>query len=666
MRLTMTIRTVLRVAAALAACLALAALAATVVVPALVPAEKLAAAFEAHLTRIAGAPVKVAGPAKLVMLPRPVFRLETVTVGEADRTPLLTAEAVDGRISVISALLGRVAFEDVTLVRPRANLERPTDGRPNWEPARTALLALLGGRTKLPTDAGGDLANIGTVRVIGGEAVLALVPGKPAERLTDIALTFAWPTPASPANLDSTFLWRHQSVTANLEIANPAAYIAGRKTAADLSLETPSGLFKLAGTVSGVIAPTRFEGQLTAETSSLRRTLRWLGLDIAEGGGFRAMTMQADTIITGPLWTLTSVNLALDGNVAEGSLAVRLDRPKPMLQGTLDAGKLDITPYVADYALVRSGETDWSRHPLDLSDIASFDLDLRISADKVTMPQAALGETAAAIAIRGGRLTIGLAETQAYGGTIKGTLSFAETANGVNIRSQIALAKVDLDRSLKELFGLGRIAGNGDLTLQMETTGRTIADMARSLDGALTLVAVNGTVAGIDVEQLMRRLDKRPLSGLGDIRGGRTAFESLSAHVKIAAGLARTEDFVLAAKDLRIALQGTASVPSREFDLRGSAVLKMAPGAPGKPESVFDLPFLVAGAWESPLVLPDAQALITRSNAAQPLVEATRDRITREAIQSLIEQFKLRQRADDPAAVPGTAYAPVPAAPPMR
>jgi len=53
----------------------------------------------------------------------------------------------------------------------------------------------------------------------------------------------------------------------------------------------------------------------------------------------------------------------------------------------------------------------------------------------------------------------------------------------------------------------------------------------------------------------------------------------------------------------------------------------------------FELPFVVQGPWDDPIMLPDAESLIRRSGAAAPLLDAVRDRKTRDAVRSAIERL---------------------------
>ena len=72
----------------------------------------------------------------------------------------------------------------------------------------------------------------------------------------------------------------------------------------------------------------------------------------------------------------------------------------------------------------------------------------------------------------------------------------------------------------------------------------------------------------------------------------------------------------------------------------------------------FDLPFVVQGPWDDPLVFPDPESLIRRSPGAAPLLDAVRDRKTRDAVRSVIERFTgggVRPAAPAPAAADGSA-----------
>ena len=66
-------------------------------------------------------------------------------------------------------------------------------------------------------------------------------------------------------------------------------------------------------------------------------------------------------------------------------------------------------------------------------------------------------------------VTVG--EAQAYGGVIKGSLALANFDQGVDVKSQLQFTDVDLESCLGQLFGLRRLEGKGNMSLNVEGTG---------------------------------------------------------------------------------------------------------------------------------------------------------------------------------------------------
>ena len=277
----------------------------------------------------------------------------------------------------------------------------------------------------------------------------------------------------------------------------------------------------------------------------------------------------------------------------------------------------------------------------------------------MTVATAKLGRTGVAANLRDGRLTVAIGEAQAFGGSLKGAVILAKSAEGANVRSQLQFADVDLEACLGELFGLRRLEGKGNLSLSVEGFGDSVHALTRTLSGTANLTARQGAITGFNVEQLLKRLEQRPLSIAADFRRGRTPFESLNVTLRIVDGIASVEDVKLEGGAVRLAVAGSASIPMRDLDLRGTAALIAAKDA----EPVFELPFVVQGRWDDPIMLPDAQSLIRRSGAAAPLLDAVRDRRALDAARAAIERLNRDGMAPAAASSEPVAAPPAPAKP---
>jgi len=286
--------------------------------------------------------------------------------------------------------------------------------------------------------------------------------------------------------------------------------------------------------------------------------------------------------------------------------------------------------------VLRTRERDWNRGTIGIDGFADFDLDLRLSAARVIVATARLGRTGVAANLRDGRLALTIGEAQAFGGALKGSVVLAKAQDGINVKSQLQFSDVDLEACLGELFGLRRLEGKGTLALALEASGDSVLALTQTMAGTANLSGRQGAITGFNVEQLLKRLEQRPLSIAADFRRGRTPFEKLNVTLRIAEGTATIEDVLLEGGAIRLALGGSASIPLRDLDLKGTAAL-VAASADDPP--VFELPFVVQGRWDDPIMLPDAQSLIRRSGAAAPLLDAVRDRKARDAVRSVIERL---------------------------
>jgi AsmA protein len=561
----------------------------------------------------------------------------------------LSAERLTAHLNFLSLLVGRIDVSEIVLVRPQIVVNIDADGHSNW-----SGLAETFSRTMKPARAGeDDGVSFSEIRISGGTVLLQDQSRGRAESLEHVDLSLAWPSISRSVGATGSFHWRGEKLDASVSMNDLSALIAGGRSGIKLRLAGKPLKFAFDGNVSR--SPTlKVEGNLSADSTSLRDALRWADQQLPPGGGLGRFALKAHTQIVGETVALTNVNVELDGNAAEGVLTLTRDA-NPIIQGTLAADALDLTPYVSAIRVLSATERGWNRTPIDLDGLKAFTLDLRLSAGTIMIAGNKIGRTAIAASLRNGRFGVTIGEAQAFGGVLKGTIALADTDPGADFNAQMQFTDVDLDACFNALFGVRRLEGRGNVALTLQGSGVDVLELTRKTSGSATLLASKGAVSGLDVEQLLRRLERRPLSGGGEFRTGRTPFDKLLVNIKIAQGTASIEDVRLEGSAIRLALAGSASLPERDLDLKGVASLLPAAGKDGA--SAFDLPFVVRGHWEDPVMLPDVQSLIRRSGAAAPLLDAVRDRRGRDAIRSAIDQLTRGSETAKPAEPPPPAAA---------
>ncbi|HSL80189.1 MAG TPA: AsmA family protein, partial [Pseudolabrys sp.] len=531
------------------------------------------------------------GKASVSLFPTGSVSFDDVILGDA-KQPALVAERLTARLRFFPLLIGRVEIADVTLDRPKISVEVNPNGQSNWSGLIEALTR--------SQSAAQRLAAFSEMRIEGGTIAIRDEARKITETLSGVEFSLAWPSISKSFGATGRFIWRDAPMDASLTLADFPSMLAGNRSGVKLRVSGTPMKAAFEGAIS--LKPTlKIEGTLAADAVSLRNALVWAGQKPPPGGGFGRFAIKARTNVVAGTISLSSVNVELDGNAAEGVLTFAADG-RQTLQGTLAADTLDLTPYVSTVRLLTTNERSWSSGRITLEGLASLDVDLRLSAANVVVSNAKIGRTAIAANLRGGHLVVTIGEAQAYGGVIKGSLALAEFDQGVEVKSQLQFTDVDLETCLGQLFGLRRLEGKGSMSLNVEGTGNSVLAVTRTLSGTATLSGTNGALAGLNVEQLLRRLERRPLSGGGEFRTGRTPYEKIAIALKIAKGTVTVDDVTIDGASVKLTLAGTASIPERELDLKGTASL-VAPPRPGA--TPFDLPFIVQGSWDDPIMLPD-------------------------------------------------------------
>ncbi|MGX1104442.1 MULTISPECIES: AsmA family protein [Bradyrhizobium] len=604
--------------------------------------DALQRAVEAQIRAVTGLELVVNGPIDVSVFPGSYVSFHNVGLKGADTIgPALQVDVLTANLRLLPLLLRRFEIADVMMLRPHIHVVRDGAGESNWTPFVETI-------AKAMTPGAENQVSFSEIRIQDGELNYQDGTNNISEQLGDIDLSLAWPSISRSFAATGQFDWRGERVDGSISASDFVALLSGDRSGLKARLASAPLKVAFDGTVANRTS-LMMEGVATMDSPSLRNALRWMGqAPPGGGGGFGRFALKARANVVGGSVALTNVNVELDGNVAEGVMTYA-NNGRQTLQATLAAGNLDFTPYISTFRLLASGQRDWNRQLFDLSSLSSTDLDMRLSAAKVTVGPSKLGRTAFGANLRGGALALSVGEAQMYGGIAKGSFAIARSDAVADVRAQFQFTDVDLQACASELFGINKLSGRGNLNVSLTASGSSPFGLASSLDGTATLNGHDGAIAGFNVEQLLKRLEKRPLSGGGNFRSGSTPYDNLSISVKFADGVATADDIHVESPTAKIALTGTASVPSREYDLKGVASLTSASaGGNG-----FDLPFVIQGPWDDPLIFPDPESLIRRSPASAPLLDAVKDRKTRDAVRSVIERFT--GGAARPAAAPDAA-----------
>ncbi|MEX0841084.1 MAG: AsmA family protein, partial [Xanthobacteraceae bacterium] len=579
-----------RLGIALAAALAL-GIGALAAMSWLISPETAREAVKSEIRAVTGLDLMLRGPPSVSLFPSGSVSFDDVVLGD-DRTGdrALAAERLTVRLRFLPLLIGKVQVSDVTLVRPVIAVILQADGKSNWTPFAAALR---------PTQE--RSTSFSEINIEDGAIIVRDDSRGIVERLTAAEISLAWPSIFRGFALTGRFVWRGEPVDASLGINDFIAALDGNPSGVKLRLKGAPLNLVFEGQFS--TRPTlKVEGAVAADSASLREALRWTAQKQLPSGGFGRFSLKAKTKLVGGTVALSGVNIELDGNAAEGVLTFASDG-RQTLQGTLAAEEIDVTPYVSTVRLLTSAEREWSRMPITLDGFNGVDLDFRLSAAQVKIAEAKFGRTAIAANLRGGKLTVTVGESQAFGGIIKGSFDLAKSEAGADVKAQLQFTDVAFENCFGALFGMQRLEGKGNFAFNIEGTGGSVMALTKALNGSISLTGRQGAISGVNLEQLLRRLERRPLSGAGNFRSGRTPYDKLLVNIRIVQGSMIADEARVEGPAVRLIFAGTASIPARDLELTGIANLVPEKGTDGS--SAFELPFMVRGSWEEPLMLLD-------------------------------------------------------------
>jgi AsmA protein len=595
-----------------------------------IPVDAVRSAVTSEIRAVTGLDPVLRGPVSISMFPAGTVTFSDVVLGEsATGEPAFAAAELTANLRLTSLLAGRIEIADISLVRPRIAVTVGEDGHTNWSPLIDTLARAL--KPNAPQDE--RVLSFSEIRINDGVVAIRNPSRNIDEKLEGVELSLAWPRIAKSFAATGSLRWHNENVDASINIADFPAALAGDNSG--VKFRASAGPLKAAfDGVMGYEPSLKIDGTLAADAASLREALQWIGHRQLPAGGLGQFALKARATLVGGTIALSNLNVELDGNSAEGALTYAATGQQ-LLQGTLAVETLDLSPYVSTVRLVADNPHDWDRGSFALEWLKDWEADLRLSAAGVHFTHAQLGRTAVTATLRSGQLNVTVGESQSFGGLVTGTFAITKAKTGAAFKSQMRFADVDLAKCLGELVGLRRVDGTGTVAFSVESEGVNVEELADNLNGTAEIAAKQGALTGLNVDQLLRRLQRSPLSGNGDFRSGRTPFDKLNIGLRIVQGTATAEDVHLEGQSVRVAVTGMTSIAHRDLDLAGTATLIAAADT----GATFELPFVVQGPWDNPLILPDTQTLIRRSGATAPLLDALQDRRSREPVRSVIERL---------------------------
>ena len=424
--------------------------------------DALRQAVEAQIRAVTGLDLVVKGSTDISVFPGSYVSFHDVGLrGGATSDPALSVDVLTANLRMLPLLMQRFEISDVMMLRPHIHVVRDAKGESNWTP-------FIGTIARTMKPGADNQVSFSEIRIQDGTLDYEDLGHHMTEKLDDIDLSLAWPSISRSFAATGQFDWRGERIDASVSASDFIAALSGDRSGAKVRLASAPLKLAFDGTIANRTS-LMLEGTLTVDTPSLRNALRWTGQTPPGGSGFGRFALKARANVVGPSIALTNVNVELDGNAAEGVMTYA-NTGRQSLQATLAADALDFTPYISTFRLL-AGAHDWNRQLFDLNAMSTTDLDMRLSAAKVTIGPTKLGRTAFGANLRNGALALSVGEAQIYGGIAKGSFGLARTDAVADVKAQFQFTDVDLQACATELFGINKLSGRGNLGVSLTASG---------------------------------------------------------------------------------------------------------------------------------------------------------------------------------------------------
>lgn len=570
----------------------------------------------AQIRRMTGLIAISQGHAVFVVLPQPHISIDNIRFADPSGALRIDASYLKGYLRVAALLRGRLEIASATLGEPEMVIN--LDGHPM--PSDSAIGRAANAKSSSPQATSADEARLGVVSLVDGSARLTNSSGDSDLWIDAINATLDWRKLGAPASLTGTARFRGQSANIAAIVQHPTDLLRGEQSALSLRIDGPALSLSAEGNLASS-PKAQFTGRILASAPSLRKLVETGGYFVELPAPFQGFALTSDASIGASSASFSNLRLQLDGNEFEGALAIIMGQDKPILSGTLAASDLSLRPFLVDLSPAVGRDGQWNHDAFDLDEKNFADVDLRVSAARLALPGIELEDAAFSLMNQKQRLDIALIEAKAYQGVVKGRASFAKTEAGLAMRGSAVFSDVAAAAVWPNSIEPWKIEGALTAAGNVEGVGANMSELMRNLNGHAQIALERGEIGGVNLNQALRWIDKRPLGLADDIRYGGTAFDNLGFGVRIVKGVAEIDDGRMLGRNFALDFGGSIDIGERALNVHATATTSGGEVKPGaeRPKFAFD----IAGSFDDLALIPDARSLIRQSGAAAPLFSSS-------------------------------------------
>ncbi|HWY23493.1 MAG TPA: AsmA family protein, partial [Nevskia sp.] len=380
-------------------------------------------------------------------------------------------------------------------------------------------------------------------------------------------------------------------------------------------------------------AKPSFSGPLTVAPFNPRDTFKALGLAApatADAEALKQLSLNAKLDAGKDSARFNDLLIKLDQSTLSGSAGIA-NFSSAAIQFALKLDQIDADRYLAPpqkrnpvgaSTSNKPGEGDNAPLPLDKLD--GFNAAGTVDIARLKLKNLGLANVQLKLAAaKGAQKTVEL-NAALYGGSLASTTRIGPGARP-SLAQTLKLASINAGPLLLDFMGKDYVTGTGNFSLDVTSSGRSVGEIKRALNGSTSVALQNGAVKGFNLAQILRQ--GQALYGgqvPQDSGAQQTDFTTMSASGKISNGVLRSDDLNAASPLLRLTGAGQVDLANNSLDYTAKPTLvNTATGQGGKQLANLQgivIPVRVYGPFAAPKYQLDvAEAL--KQDAVQKLTQ---------------------------------------------
>lgn len=521
----------------------------------------------------------------------PVFGVSTgpVSLSNADWSdggPMFSAKSAAIGVDVMSLIGGDIRVTRIEAVSPDVLLEVAKDGRANWD------LFASEGAEAAPVEASDGESGGALIleNLMIKDARLRYVDhGAESFEIADVDASLKWPDPRKPADIAVTLRPASDDVAVTATINDLEALLGGAVSGVVARMEAAGATVSFDGRAG--IAP-QLGGMLDASVPSPDKLMAALGLPAAGIEGPASVRGQI-TFTKDGLFTLRDGSLTALGNSLSAQADVATAGAKPVVTVQFVAGKLDLSKFggaeeTGGGESTGGGDSGWSKAPIDASGLGAIDGEIVLAAEAIDLGNLKFGRSRMSVNIDNSRAVFTLNEINAYEGLVTGQF-VANNRSGLSVGGKMTAENMELKGLLTDTMEIERFTGKAGMQFSFLGVGQSVHAIMNSLKGDASVKVGQGTISGIDLDQLLR----------GRPGGGTTVFDALTGTAVIEQGVLTNEDLLLELPNVIAKGEGTVGLGERRINYLFTPQIKASD------EQGLAVPIRIKGSWDDPKIRPE-------------------------------------------------------------